>query len=114
MTYVTHLSISFSIFHNIKSTNKTPDTKKEEYKKYLEKNGVTDAITKVLVGLYEEPERPSNAIEYIKKHLSGVNEAEVALKKENEELKKKVKELERTIGDMRRKQEEEDKANGKW
>ena len=84
---------------------KAPDVKKEEYKKYLEKNGVTDALTKVLVGLYEEPERPSNAIDYIKKHLSGVNEVD-ALKKENEELKKKIKELEKTIGQLRLKAEE--------
>ena len=36
----------------------TPDSKKEEFRKYLEKSGVIDALTKVLVGLYEEPERP--------------------------------------------------------
>ena len=34
----------------------TPDSKKEEFRKYLEKSGVIDALTKVLVGLYEEPE----------------------------------------------------------
>lgn len=59
------------------------------------------------MGLYEEPERPSNAIEYLKKHLSGSNEVD-ALKKENEELKKKIKELEGTIGELRLKAEEED------
>jgi hypothetical protein len=85
--------------------HQTPDSKKEEYKKYLEKNGVTDALTKVLVGLYEEPERPANAIDYIKKHLSGVNEVD-ALKKENDELKNKMQDLERTIGELRLKAEE--------
>ncbi|EOD08968.1 hypothetical protein EMIHUDRAFT_68044, partial [Emiliania huxleyi CCMP1516] len=39
------------------------DAKKEEFRKYLERSGVIDALTKVLVGLYEEPEKPSNAIE---------------------------------------------------
>lgn len=29
------------------------DNKKEEFRKYLEKSGVVDALTKVLVGLYE-------------------------------------------------------------
>mmetsp|Transcript_25324 Transcript_25324/g.31207 ORF Transcript_25324/g.31207 Transcript_25324/m.31207 type:complete len:103 (+) Transcript_25324:200-508(+) len=86
--------------------HQTPDSKKEEYKKYLEKQGVTDALTKVLVGLYEEPDRPSNALDYIKKHLSGINEVD-ALKKENEELKNKVVDLERTIGELRFKAEEE-------
>ena len=28
--------------------------------------GVMDALTKVLVGLYEEPEKPSNALEFLK------------------------------------------------
>ena len=28
-----------------------------------------DALTKVLVGLYEEPERPSHAVEYLKKYM---------------------------------------------
>lgn len=48
-------------------TQKTPESKKEEFRKYLEKSGVIDALTKVLVGLYEEPERPPNAVDYIKR-----------------------------------------------
>ncbi|ELU09571.1 hypothetical protein CAPTEDRAFT_106771 [Capitella teleta] len=40
------------------------DSKREEFRKYLEKSGVLDSLTKVLVGLYEEPEKPSNALEY--------------------------------------------------
>lgn len=35
----------------------------------MESNGVISQLTKVLVGLYEEPERPANAIDYIKKYL---------------------------------------------
>jgi len=45
--------------------------KKEEFHKYLEKSGVLDQLTKVLVGLYEVPERPGNAIEFIKDFLPG-------------------------------------------
>ena len=41
----------------------TTDSKKEEFRKYLEKSGVIDQLTRVLVGLYEEPEKPNNAIE---------------------------------------------------
>mmetsp|Transcript_12780 Transcript_12780/g.23978 ORF Transcript_12780/g.23978 Transcript_12780/m.23978 type:complete len:97 (+) Transcript_12780:160-450(+) len=86
---------------------KSADHKKEEYKRYLEKSGVTDALTKVMVSLYEEPDRPSNAIEYIRKYLGtnagGGGSSEYDLvKKENEELKKKMKELETQIGDLRR------------
>ena len=49
-------------------TYQTPESKKEEFRKYLEKSGVIDALTKVLVGLYEEPERPPNAVDYIKRY----------------------------------------------
>jgi len=30
----------------------------------LESNGILDALTKVLVGLYEEPEKPMDPLEY--------------------------------------------------
>ena len=44
----------------------TTEQKKEEFRKDLEKAGVIDQLTKVLVGLYEEPEKPGNVIEFIK------------------------------------------------
>ena len=46
-------------------------SKKEEYKKYLEKANVLDALTKVLVTLYEEQDRPDKPVEFIKKALGG-------------------------------------------
>lgn len=79
----------------------TPDSKKEEYRRYLEKSGVTDALTKVLVGLYEEPDRPSNAIDYIKKYLGAPASVDVdALRAENEEMKAKIKDLSRNVEDL--------------
>ena len=48
-----------------------------------------DQLTKVLVGLYEEPEKPGNAIEFIKKYLGAPSDTDVeALKAENDGLKK--------------------------
>ena len=49
----------------------------------------------MLVGLYEEPERPSNAIEYIKKYLGNSSSTidSETLQKENESLRGKIKEL---------------------
>ena len=41
------------------STFESPDARKEEFRRYLERSGVIDALTKVLVGLYEEPEKPT-------------------------------------------------------
>lgn len=36
--------------------------KKEEFKKYLEGTGAVDQLTKILVELYEQPEKPANAV----------------------------------------------------
>lgn len=46
------------------------DSKKEEFRKYLEGSGVLEALTKALIGLFEEPDRPSNALDYLKRHLA--------------------------------------------
>ena len=47
------------------------ESKKEEFRKYLEKSNVLAALTKVLVSLYEEPDRPDKPVEFIKKALGG-------------------------------------------
>lgn len=51
-------------------------------------------MTKVLVGLYEEPDRPANALDYIKRYLGAPTGVDVeGMKRENEELKKQVERL---------------------
>lgn len=40
------------------------DSKREEYRKYLEKTGALDSLTKVLLMLYEETEKPTDSLEY--------------------------------------------------
>ncbi|XP_062511042.1 c-Myc-binding protein-like [Corticium candelabrum] len=51
------------------SSHRTVDSKREEFRKYLEKAGLLDVLTKVLVGLYEEPEKPANPLEFVQRHL---------------------------------------------
>ena len=81
----------------------TTEAKKEEFRTYLEKAGVIDQLTKVLVGLYEEPEKPNNAIEFIKKMLGAPSDTDVEeLKAMNEELKREKAELESKIADLER------------
>jgi len=46
------------------------ESKRDEFRRYLEKAGVMDALTKVLVGLYEEPEKPNDALMYAQKPMS--------------------------------------------
>ena len=82
------------------NTNNQESSKKEEFRRYLEKTGVLDALTKVLVGLYEESERPQSALEYIKRYLGSPVGVDVeGLRKENEELKKKVELLQKQLSD---------------
>eukprot|EP00762_Andalucia_godoyi_P007331 ANDGO_01544.mRNA.1 C-Myc-binding protein homolog len=82
----------------------TPDTKKEEFRKYLEKTGVIDAMTRVLVALYEEPERPSNPLDFIKQYLGSSGSSETdALRAESEELKKKNADLLGQIDELSKK-----------
>ena len=47
------------------SQAKTIEAKKDEFTAYLEKTEVVDQLTKVLVSLYEESEKPNNPLEYI-------------------------------------------------
>ena len=76
----------------------TTEQKKEEFRKYLEKAGVIDQLTKVLVGLYEEPEKPGNVIEFIKKSLGAPSDTDVEqLMAENDELKRQKLELEKRL-----------------
>lgn len=87
-----------NINHGNGNNNNNSDHSKKEFRKYLEKSGVLDALTKVLVGLYEEPDRPSNSLEYIKRYLGAPAAVDVdALKRENEELKQKVKQLQEQL-----------------
>ena len=83
------------------SQAKTIEAKKDEFRAYLEKTGVVDQLTKVLVSLYEENDKPSNPLEFIKRNLSDPEEIEQdnlkrenkSYKEENEKLKKQLAEL---------------------
>ncbi|KAG9281474.1 C-Myc-binding protein [Astyanax mexicanus] len=46
------------------------ESKREQFRRYLEKAGVLDSLTNVLVALYEETDKPNNALEFIRLHLS--------------------------------------------
>merc|ERR1711912_64106 len=87
----------------------TTESKKEEFRKYLEKSGTLDQLTRVLVGLYEEPEKPNNAIDFIKKYLGSPTDIDVEklkieyerLRDENLKLQKQVEELKKELETVR-------------
>ena len=58
----------------------------------------------VLVGLYEEPERPPNAVDYIKRYMGAPTGVDVgAMKNEYERLKELTAQQEATIKDLNEK-----------
>lgn len=70
------------------------EAKKEAFRKYLESSGVVDSLTKVLVALYEQNNKPASAIEFIQQKLGGPSVAEYEkLQAEMSELQAKYNEL---------------------
>ncbi|XP_033125683.1 c-Myc-binding protein-like [Anneissia japonica] len=88
------------------TTFRPADSKREEFRKYLEKSGVLDTLTRVLVGLYEEPEKPTNALDFLKQHIgkTGPDTADVeVLRLEVTELRQKVEQLTEENAELRAK-----------
>lgn len=75
------------------------DPKKDEFKTYLDKTGISEQLAKILISLYEEPNKPENAEEFISRNFSKKDDLEVIyLKNEvlrlRDELNIKNKEIE--------------------
>ncbi|CAI8594716.1 unnamed protein product [Vicia faba] len=69
------MSIGYDHLQNSKGSNsrhieQEKEAKKGSFRKYLESSGVVDALTKVLVALYEQNDKPSSALEFIQQNLS--------------------------------------------
>lgn len=79
----------------------TVETKKEDLRKVLERNGSISQLRRVLVGLYEHPVRPADPMEYIRQHLGAPTGLDVeALRSENEELRRRNEELQGKAEDI--------------
>lgn len=77
------------------------EAKKEEFRKYLEKSHVIDTLTKVLVNLYEEPDKPDKPVDFIKKALGGPSASDYeALVSENAQLRAEIEALKKKIVDQ--------------
>ncbi|GKT16008.1 Associate of Myc 1 like protein [Aduncisulcus paluster] len=82
------------------SYSMSPEQRKDAFRRYLERYGIIDQLTKSFVALYEERNKPSNPLEYLKQQMSTGErdtvsqlQAEIArLQKENDELKAKLAE----------------------
>ncbi|XP_028762879.1 c-Myc-binding protein homolog [Neltuma alba] len=70
------------------------EAKKEAFRKYLESSGAVDALTKVLVALYEQNDKPSSALEFIQQKLGSTSISEYEkLQAELSDLQMKYDEL---------------------
>ncbi|KZV24241.1 C-Myc-binding protein [Dorcoceras hygrometricum] len=70
------------------------EAKKEAFRKYLESSGVLDALTKGLVALYEQNDKPSSAVEFIQQKLGGPTVAE------HEKLLAEISDLQRRYDEL--------------
>nr|QZL12171.1 c-Myc binding protein [Rhagovelia obesa] len=82
------------------------DSKREEFRKYLERCGVMDALTRVLVMLYEEPDKPEDALEFVRVNLGDTKPSAVEIEQMRADLEKaneRLKELEDENCELRKK-----------
>jgi hypothetical protein len=82
------------------------ENKREQFRKYLDDGGVLDSLTRVLVALYEEPESPEDALEYIKQFLGSPQGIDVeSLQRENEELEAQAQTLRERLAELQKEPE---------
>ena len=87
------------------------DSKIAEFKNYLGKSGAMDILTRSLLGLYEVPEKPNNALEYslrrfIVRNLGAPSDSKKnQLKDENEDLKIRNSQLKLEVEQLKQEKE---------
>ena len=77
------------------------NTRRENFRKYLETGNAMQALTAALVALYEEPEQPTDPLNFIRQQLGAGEGVDVdQLVRENQELKAKIASLQQTISEL--------------
>jgi hypothetical protein len=94
------------------STAHSIDAKTDRFTQYLDKSEAVDKISKALVALYEEPEKPENPIDFIKtflgvptiKNIQEVQREVETLRDRNETLERMSRTLRQDVEVSRKKQ----------
>ncbi|XP_055903221.1 arginine kinase [Eupeodes corollae] len=76
------------------------EAKRTQFRKYLERSGVVDALSKSLIKLYEEQNKPDDAIRYVRKYMCETCPDDAmyeALKAEVEEANRTINRLEQEL-----------------
>ncbi|XP_037532746.1 c-Myc-binding protein [Nematolebias whitei] len=89
------------------------DSKREQFRRYLEKTGVVDSLTSVFVSLYEQQEKPTDALEYVKEHLGPMGQVSdtEALQQEVIDLRQKCARLIEENQDLKAKLQQHEPAS---
>lgn len=85
--------VSFFFFQPI-------DSKRDEFRKFLERAGLIDLVSKCFIKLYEETEKPENPIEFFRENIGDALKEKMKIKMlqaELEEAKKEIEELRKKI-----------------
>eukprot|EP00924_Labyrinthula_sp_SR-Ha-C_P002758 snap_masked-scaffold_13-processed-gene-6.60-mRNA-1 protein AED:0.24 eAED:0.24 QI:0/0/0/0.33/1/1/3/0/113 len=79
----------------------TIEEKKSGFKSYLEDNGAVETLTRALVELFEQEERPQDALVFINQFLGKSTGRDYeALEEENTMLKNRITELQERITEL--------------
>lgn len=102
--YAVHVNL-ISIFHNVLFIQPI-DSRRDEYRKYLERNGVMETLTKVLckLMLQYENDNKDDAIDFIRKNLGDAvyeNDVIASLRTQLEESRKEIEDLKRQIRELK-------------
>lgn len=76
------------------------ESKRVQYRKYLERAGVIDALSKALIKLYEEQNKPDDAIRFVRKYMCETCPDDTqfdAMKNDLENALKKISALEQDL-----------------
>ncbi|XP_055375126.1 arginine kinase [Condylostylus longicornis] len=82
----------------------TIEAKREQFRKYLERCGLIDSLSRALIKLYEEQNKPDDCIRYVRKYMCDScpdDEDYDELKENYEKLKLKIVELEEELEKFR-------------
>lgn len=85
----------------------TTESKRENFRKYLENANVMDSLTRAIVALYEESEQPVDPLNFIRQSIGAGDGVDIdALVRRNQELKAEVAALTQQISELEEKAKE--------
>lgn len=102
-------------------TSLSLDAKTDRFTQYLDRSFTVDLISKALVALYEEPEKPEDPVSFIRRYIGGTVLEDVAatqrdiqqLRERNEHLEKDLEEMRRVLEEKRKRRRTNSARRGK-